>query len=287
MSRGVQGVLFILPALMVLLILTIYPIYQTITLSFSKLDMLTLGKEFVGWSNYARVLNKEFFWKAARNMVVWTALFVAVHFLLGYFAALGIHRLGGGQKFFKVMVFLPWTLCLVSVALSWKWLLHSDYGLINSFLGRIGLGAWEQEWLSDPATALYSLIGVSSWYRYPFVMLMVLAGLQTVPDDLISAARIDGASRFQTFVYVTLPWLRNLNGLILVMSVIYAMQIFTPIWLMTGGGPAHYTELFSTLIYRLSFRNLDFTAASSIGTILFVFSTAAIAPYVYFASQRK
>ncbi|GAH84747.1 unnamed protein product, partial [marine sediment metagenome] len=129
-----------------------------------------------------------------------------------------------------------------------------------------GLTSLQQGWLINPSIALYVLISVITWYRYPFVALMILAGLQTVPRDLLSAAEIDGANKLQVFTYITLPWLKNIIGLVLIMEIVFAMQIFTPIWLLTGGGPAHYTELFSTLIFRMSFRNMKFSEASVVGT---------------------
>lgn len=280
------GIALILPALFVIVLLTSYPIYQTCVLSFSKLNLGTLHTEYIGLTNYTRIFGMESFWKATKNLIIWTTIFVPVHFLLGLLAALALNEVRRGKKVARLIIFVPFTLCLVSAALSWRWFLHSEYGLVNNFLAQIGLTNLEQKWLSNPSIALFTLIGVTTWFRYPFVMLMLLAGLQTVPQDLISAARIDGANKLQVFTHVTLPWLRNIIGLTLVMEIIFAMQIFTLIWLLTGGGPAHYTELFSTLIYRLSFRYVDMTAASAIGVLLLVITSFAIIPYVLIAKRR-
>lgn len=286
-SKRLVGVALTLPALVCIMILTLYPIYETFVLSFSKLNLTTFQTEYIGLANYKRLFTSSVFWRTSKNMVIWISLFVPVHFLLGLLAALVLNQRERGRKVLRLIIFLPFTLCLVSVALSWRWLLHSDYGLINNFLTKVGLISLTRKWLIDPSTALYALVVVNTWFRYPFVMLLILAGLQTVPKDLISAAEVDGANKLQVFIHVTVPWLRNLIGLTLIMAIIWAMQIFTLIWLLTGGGPAHYTELFSTLIYRESFRNLNMTRASSVGVFLFLLTSFAVIPYLYLATKER
>lgn len=286
-SKQLIGIVFTLPALLFIIILTAYPIYETFLLSFSKLDLATFNTKYIGWANYKKVFATSAFWQTSKNMAIWVGLFVPIHFLLGLLAALALNQCKWGRRGFRLIIFLPFTLCLVPVALSWRWLLHSQYGLLNNFLIMAGLTSLQRGWLINPSIALYVLISVITWYRYPFVALMILAGLQTVPRDLLSAAEIDGANKLQVFTYITLPWLKNIIGLVLIMEIVFAMQIFTPIWLLTGGGPAHYTELFSTLIFRMSFRNMKFSEASVVGTVLFALTFLVIVPYVYIATKQR
>jgi ABC-type sugar transport system permease subunit len=262
--------------------------YEICRLSFSRVDLATLGAKFVGLANYKDIFTDEVFRRATKNMMIWIGVYVPAHFLLGLLAALALNlkKLKWTGKILRVAIFAPWTVSLISTALSWQWLLQTDYGLVNSFLKRAGLGGLTRSWLSDPSLALYSLMIVNTWWRYPFVMLVLISGLQTVPEDLISAARIDGANGIQILFYVILPWLKILISLTLVLSLIYALQAFTTIWVLTGGGPAHYTELYSTLIYRTCFTNLDWAGASVISVILFVVSSAVIIPYVYLSTKK-
>jgi multiple sugar transport system permease protein len=213
-------------------------------------------------------------------------MYLPLHFLIGLVAALALNDIRKGRKIVRLLILLPWTLSLVSIALSWKWMLHRHFGLLNSILKAIGLKFLAQDWLSSSTFALPSLIAVNTWYRYPFVMLVLLAGLQTVPDDLLSAARVDGANKLQSFIHVVVPWMRTIMGLTLVLSFIYTIQAFTTVWIMTGGGPAGSSELFSTYIYRRAFVAMDLPEAAAVAVILFVVATVAIVPYVYLSTRK-
>lgn len=285
--KKLVGVAFVIPALACIFIFSAYPMYEIFHLSFSRVDLATFTTEFIGFANYGEILSNRIFWQAGKNMVIWGGVYVPVLCLLGLLAALALNRkIKRVGRAFRIVVFLPWTISLVSITLSWMWLLQTDYGLVNSFLRRAGFASVAQDWLSNPSLALYTVMLVNTWHRYPFVMLLLLAGLQTVPEDLISAARVDGANKLQIFFYVTVPWLRTIIGLTLILSVISALQAFTTIWVLTGGGPANSTQLFSTLIYRSSFVNLDWATATGISVILLVISSAVIIPYVYLATKK-
>ena len=286
-AKRLEGIIFTLPALVCIIILTAYPIYEIFRLSFSRVELATFVTEFVGFTNFKKIFASQVFWQTSKNMVIWVSVYVPAHFLLGLLTALALNRkIKWIGKPLRVIIFLPWTLALVSIALSWTWLLHAEYGLLNSFLKRAGLANLAQRWLSDPSLALYSLMLVNTWYLYPFVTLVLLAGLQTVPEDLISAARVDGANRLQIFFHVMLPCLEMVLGLAFILSLIYALQAFTTIWIMTGGGPANFTEMFSTFIYRHMFLFLDISTAAAMSVILFVITSIVIIPYVYLSTKE-
>lgn len=284
-KKELTAVAFISPAMICIFILTLYPIYEVIALSFSKVDLATLSKQFIGFANYREIFTDTVFGQASKNMAIWICVYVPTHFLLGMAAALALNTIIRGRRIITTIIFLPWTISLVTVGLVWIWLLHSDYGWVNSFLRSVGLSSLVRSWLSDPSLSLYTLMFVNSWFSYSFVMLLTLAGLQTIPKSLIEAARIDGATKWQVFIHVIVPWLKVILALSFTLQVVYALQSFTTIWIMTGGGPLYSTELFSTLIYREAFVFLDLPQASAIGVILLIVASVVIIPYVYISTK--
>jgi len=286
-KRKVTGIVFVLPALVCIVILTVYPVYEVVRMSFSEISLGNFGGgKFVGLENFVRVFQDKVFIRALKNLLLWLVIYVPMHYVLGFLAALALNRPFRFSNLVRLIIFLPWTFSLVSATLGWMWFLHTDYGLLNALLRNIGLEGFIRKWLSDPSIALYSLMVVNTWYQYPFVMLGLLAALQTVPEDLIAAARVDGANRLQTFFHVVLPSIKVSAGLILILSLIYAMQAFTTIWVLTGGGPANATELPATLIYKNAFTYLNWSKASAMSVLLFVFSSFAIIPYVRLATRE-
>jgi multiple sugar transport system permease protein len=192
-----------------------------------------------------------------------------------------------GRQFFRVLALLPWTIPSIVAANTWRWIFQSDYGLINGLLKAFGLGQFSHTWLGDPMTALPAVLTAYSWAGYPFVMLMLLAGMQGIPKDLYDAARIDGCSATQTFRYVTLPGLKSIIFIILILEVISGFNSFDMLFTMTGGGPGGASEILGLFIYRLAFTNFDFAGSSAVSVVLVSLAVIAFIFYVPATAKRR
>jgi multiple sugar transport system permease protein len=179
----------------------------------------------------------------------------------------------------RVLVLLPWTVPSIVAANLWRWVFQSDYGLLNNGLRSIGLDNLIRPWLGDPNTALSAVMVAYSWAGYPFVMLMLLAGLQGIPKEYYEAARIDGANNRQLFMYITLPSLRSLIAILLLLEVINGLNSFDMLITMTGGGPGGASEILGLFIYRLGFTNFDFAGASAVSVTLLIIAAGVFLFY--------
>lgn len=272
--------LYVAPAIIVMLVVIGYPLVYTVYRSFFFTDARDPNWTWNGISNYTGILRDSLFWKVTRNTIVWTVGSTLLAVVLGFVAAMVLHREFIGRGLLRGILLIPWVISAVAAAYIWKWMLHSDYGLISN-----QLLAWG--WISDPLVVLDdrsrvmpALVIVNVWKEFPFVMIMVMAGLQTVPQQLLRAARVDGASTWSQFRHITLP---HLSGVLLITTLLLAvtnLNSFTLPYLMTGGGPANASQLWITEIYKISFgAGLRYGEASAYSVILFLFM--AIIGYFY------
>jgi multiple sugar transport system permease protein len=190
--------------------------------------------------------------------------------LLGLGTALVMNANVRGIAVLRIMALLPWTVPLIVSSNSWRWMLQSDYGVINGTLNALGLHQFALNWLASSTTALPAILIASTWVGYPFVMMMLLSAMQGLPKELYEAARIDGANRFQLFRFITLPGIRTVLFVVLTLELINAINAFDMIFVMTGGGPGGSTETLGLFVYRLAFNNFDFGASSSVSVVLIV-----------------
>jgi multiple sugar transport system permease protein len=262
------GLLFALPAGLVVAFLIAYPVYLTFKLSVSAVQLPSFAATFVGLRNVRHLVDDPGFWVALKNTAVWAVATTGLEFGLGLGAALVLNRRFRGRRLFRLLIFLPWTVPKIVAANTWAWMFHGDYGIINATLRSWGLGAWAHVWLGEPATALGAVIVAEVWQGYGFVMLMLLAGLQAIPDDLLAAGKVDGAGALQMFRFIVLPCLRPVMVLVLLLVLIQSVNAFIMIYTMTGGGPAGMTETLGLYIYRLSFQFFRFEVASAAGVLL-------------------
>jgi multiple sugar transport system permease protein len=272
--------LYVAPAIIVMLIVIGYPLVYTIYRSFFWTDARHPDWTWTGLDNYQDILTDRGFWDVTWNTVQSTQGSTVISVVLGFAAALVIHEALPFRAIVRAVLLIPWVISHVAAAYIWKWILHSDYGLISN-----QLMAWG--WIDEPLifvdsiqNVMPSLILVNVWKEFPFVMIMVLAGLQTVPQQLLRAARVDGASTFQQFIHVTLP---QLKGVLIISTLLLAvgnLNSFTLPFLMTGGGPANASQLWITDIYQISFgAGLRYGEASAYSVILFIIM--AVLGYFY------
>jgi multiple sugar transport system permease protein len=264
--------LYVLPAISVMLLVIAYPIYDTIYLSFLNLPPNLAFEEaaFTGFDNYARILQAESFHEATWNTVVWTVFSTFIAFVLGFGAALALNGAFLGQGLLRGILLVPYVISAVAAAYIWRWIFHSDFGVIGAITVGLGLTERPINFLDSTSSVMASLIVVNVWKEFPFAMIMMLAGLQTVPDQLLRAAKVDGASAWNRFWHVTVPHVRHVAVVTILLLLVANLNGFTIPYVMTGGGPAGASEIWITHIYQIAFGRIRFGLASAYSVILFI-----------------
>ena len=277
MRRQWSDYLYVAPAVLVMVVVIGYPLVYTVYLSFFDTPA-SGGQTYTGVSNYGDIVFGEgamarttrTFWETTRNTLYWTVGSTFFAFVLGFGAALVVQRKFIGRGLVRAILLIPYVISYVAAAYVWKWILNSDYGLFSGMLIRWGIIDRPMVLLDSIDRIMPTLIMVNVWKEFPFVMLMMLAGLQTVPEGLLRAARIDGAGVWNQFWHVTLPHLKGVVLITTLLLFVINLNSFTLVWLMTGGGPAGASELWITQIYKLAFNGLHYGTASAFSVILFL-----------------
>lgn len=272
MWDGRWDYMYIAPALFVMLLVIAYPIYYTVSLSFYKTppSLAMSEKIFVGIDNYTRLLANQSFHEVTMNTVVWTVWSTFFAVVLGFGAALVLNKEFIGRGLLRGVLLVPYVISAVAASYVWRWIYHSDLGVLGSILIRLGLTEEKLNLLDHVDRVLPALIVVNVWKEFPFAMIMILAGLQTVPEQLMRAARVDGASPLNQFIHVTLPHLKGVLIITVLLLFVSNLNHFTIPWIMTGGGPAGASDIWITQIYQIAFGRIRFGIASAYSVILFV-----------------
>lgn len=264
---------FIGPSIILLLIFMLIPILVSLTLSFTDFNVFAIydwsNASFIGFENYNNLMKDPLFWKALLNTLYALVVAMPLTIILALsFAALLNRETTYFKNFFKVSFYLPSITNTVAIAIVWSWMLNPDYGLINWFLGLIGIQG--PNWLGDPAWAMPSVIMLVVWKAVGYNIILFTAGLQNIPDYLYEAAELDGASKFQKFLHVTIPSLRPTIFFVTVMTIIGYLQLFEEPYMLTSGGPLDSTLSIVLYLYRQGFRFFKLGYASSIAFVLFI-----------------
>lgn len=277
--------MYVLPALAVMVLVIGYPIVYTIWLSFHDTPIRTGDNIWNGVDNYNEILRDPKFWKTTKNTFIWTIGSTGGAFILGFGAALVLHKQFIGRGVVRAILLIPYVISAVAAAYVWKWMLHSDYGLISGMLKDWGIIDENLVLLDSKDRVLPTVIIVNIWKEFSFVMIMMIAGLQTVPEQLLRAARIDGAGVWQQFRHITVPHLKNVILITTLLLFVANLNSFTLVYLMTGGGPANASQLWITDIYNIAFRSLGYGLASAYSVILFLVMIASGWYYVRILTQ--
>jgi multiple sugar transport system permease protein len=275
LSRRTRDVLtgyaYLVPVVVVLAGTVLFPILKAIQMSLYH-HVLIKPQEygFIGLGNYARLLRDDVFWLSLWNSFVWVFGSVSLQFVGGFAAALLLHQTFHGRAVVRTLTLLPWVIPGVVVALIWEFLYQPNYGAINDVLGRLGMMTEKVAWLSNPSLAMPAVIVTNVWRGVPFFAIMLLAGLQAIPDELYEAARVDGASVTQRFWHITVPLLRPIIVVATATRIIWTFNYADLIFVMTSGGPAHATQITSTYTLLQAYSNLDFGYAATLSVVLLV-----------------
>jgi multiple sugar transport system permease protein len=270
--------LFLAPALLLVGVFFFLPIVAALALSFTDFDIYAVGDagnaRFVGLRNYAQLLQTPLFWGALRNTFYFALVGGPLSIATSLGAALLLNaRLVRFKAFFRTVYFAPFVTTLVAVAIVWRYLFHAQYGLLNYALGWVGVGP--VDWLGDPRWAMPAIIVMAVWKNFGYNMLIFIAGLQAIPEELYEAARIDGASAWQRFRHVTLPQLAPTLLFVGVITMIGYFQLFVEPYVMTAGGPLRATTSVVLLMYEEGFRWWRMGYAAAVAFVLFLVILAA------------
>ncbi len=263
-------ILFLLPTFVALAVFVIWPIAASFNLSMVKWNGLTAAREWVGFDNWARLLQDPIFWRAFRNNLVIVVLSIAVQLPIALGLAVMLDRGGRRLNFFKTVYFFPMLMSTVAIGFLFKYVYMPQFGLIYGILDALNLTSWNQDWLGDPNLALYSVIAVICWQFIPFYMIIFLAAPTGIPAELREAAFIDGATEGQYFWRIVLPLLRGTVSTAAILSLIGSLKYFDLIWVMTEGGPVNASELMATYMVKKAFQSYEMGYGSTVATAQFI-----------------
>jgi multiple sugar transport system permease protein len=271
--------MLVAPAMLLIAVMMIYPVVQTILFSFSKVQLPALKTTFVGLGNFVRILNDPETGPLFQRTLVWVFGGVALRMILGFGAAMVFNAKVKGTVWMRVLVILPWAIPSVVGANLWRWIVQTDAGVLNQTLQNWGLGAWALNWLGSPDTAMLTVIIVYAWGGFPFVMLLILARLQGLPEEINEAAKVDGANGWQIFRYITLPSLTGVLVVAVILEIVSGINSFDTLMIMTGGGPANATKIWGIEIYKTGFTSFNLGGAAALSVLMF---TGMLAVFIFY-----
>lgn len=259
--------IFMLPSLIALLLVLAVPLVYSMITSFFDTNLKYRGLgDFVGLQNYIEVLKDKYFLDSVKTTVVFTVCVVVMEFLTGLGIALLLNNITKARNFFFTIIIVPMMITPIAVGLIWRLLLHSDLGIVNYVLSLIGISG--KAWLADSSIALKTVMFIDIWQNVPYMVLVILAGLVTLPTEPYEAAAIDGASRLQSFFNLTVPMMIPTFSVVLLLRTITALKTYDLIFVLTRGGPGTTTEVISYHIYQQAFRYLEIGKASAMSYLL-------------------
>ncbi|WP_374433496.1 carbohydrate ABC transporter permease [Tabrizicola sp.] len=247
------GLVLIAPTVLIFCAVIVYPLVSAIYLSLFKIFTPTLQGEWVGLENYRAILASGGFWSSLGKTLIWTVGTLALQILFGIAMALVLHQNIWFRSLARSLILFPYFISTVVAVLVWKWVFNDLYGILNHLLMASGLRDMPVDYLGSMPNAMVTVILIGAWKYFPFVVIAVLARLQSIPDALYEAARIDGARPVARFFDVTLPQLREVLVVIVMLRAIWDFKEFDLIWLLTGGGPVSSTETLPIVVYRQAF----------------------------------
>jgi multiple sugar transport system permease protein len=281
-AKGLVPFAYLSPTILLLTVLSLLPIAMVFNYSLMSNVIMEKNPVFVGMANYVKLFTDRVFQQAIFNTLYFTGMSVVFHLILGLTFALLLNTKilsPGTRALFRVVYVLPWVFTATIIAVLWRLMLNPN-GIINYIIVWASLASDKIEWLSSRQLALHAVTFINIWAGYPFYMVSLLAGLQGIPDQLYEAGTIDGANKRQLFRYITLPQLRPIIISLAMLDFIWTMHQFTLIWMTTGGGPLHVTEMLSTFTYKLAFSSYKFSQASASAFIILALSMFVALFYV-------
>ena len=285
--RRLYPYLLIAPALLVMMGVLVYPFLNGVWISLHRDNLFSPTRPFIGLENYLAVFAIPQVGGVLRISLVWTIGSVVTEAILGMILALVLTRSFRGRDTFRALLLIPWIMPAVVTAVIWRWLLHAELGAFNAAFGWLGLFAEKQNWLGDPNTALWAVMATNVWRGFPFWMTMMLAGLQAIEPDQYQAARVDGASSWQLFRFITLPNMHLVLTITSILSFVGNFNNFTLIYALTKGGPVDSTKILPIYIWETAFQFSRFGEASAMATFFALIMAVVIIFYARVVRLRS
>lgn len=274
------GAIFLAPAFLIYVTVIIYPMIHSAWLSLYEWDGISPTKRFVGFDNYVTLwTSNRVFWIALKNNALWTAVALVVPTAMGLGLALLLNGKLAARGFYRGLFYFPAILSLSICGLIWTWIYHPTLGFLNQFLGWIGLEGLQRAWLSEPSIALFAVMVAAAWHNTGLPMLLYLAGLQTIPREILEAAEVDGATRLQRFRYVIWPMLKDTTFVVLAITFINSLKVYDVVYVMTYGGPANQTQVLGTWMYFLTYNFNRIGLGTAIAVVLLGLTLIFAIPY--------
>lgn len=281
------GLILLLPSLLVFVTLLLYPLGYGLYVSLFNRHLLDPSGTFIGLGNYLWLLGNPEFWEALLHSVLWAGATVSLQLVLGTAAALLLHQPFRGRSIARGLILFPYMMPIVSVVLVWTLLYNALYGVLNYLFLQIGLIGRPIAWLAHPDTALWSVILVGTWKYFPFVVVMVLARLQVIPQEMYEAARVDGAGGAARFLWITLPQIRDVLLVVALLRTIWMFNNFEVVFLLTGGGPLRATMTLPILVYEQAFGLYEVGRGSALAVVMFLFLVGVMLLYFRFLPKEE
>lgn len=278
-GRTLTGAAFVAPAALFMLVFVAYPVFDAIRLAFHASDIFTGEMRFVGLENFREIGESPKLGPVFWNTMIWTVFSMIGQFGLGLAAALAINRNLPGMNVIRAVLLMPYVVPVIALALFWRWMLDGSFGVVAHALQSASLLAPDQSPLATPNGAMASVILANIWRGFPFVMISYWAALQAIPAEQYEAAQVDGASAWQQFRYITLPYLAGVTKVLFVLRLIWTVTFFDIIWLITRGGPAGSTEHWPIWIYQESMGFFRFGYGAALALALGLVLVVSIAVY--------
>ncbi len=282
------GYVFVLPTLLVILLFIGFPMIRGINDSFRQIE-LTSGKDsyYIGLENFRNLLHDPVFYIAVKNSFIFVVTSVCFHLVLGFTLALAMDRSIIGKLFFRTVNLMPWAMSGVAVAMIWMWMYHPQLSPINDILRTLGIIKKDLVYLGQTRSAMISVLVAHNWRTFPFAFIVLLSGLQMIPEQLYEAADIDGASGFQKFFRITVPQMLSIVLTVALLDFMWTFVYFDLPWVMTKGGPVNSTHLMTTYVYELAFRFYKFGKAAALSVFILVINFVVAMVYIYFSKKAE
>lgn len=273
------NLVFVLPAMLIVFLLLVYPIISSVYFSFTSKNLIRPYYKWIWFGNFKFVLTNPEFYHAFLTSIKWTVLSITGQLLVGFIAALSLNRIPKFSGFYRTLLIIPWAFPAIVIAFSWKWILNDVYGFIPNLLTQLHITKENINFLADPKTAFWIVLFINIWFGAPLFMVNILAALKTIPREQYEAAIVDGASSFQVFRYITIRHIRGVIGLLVVLRTIWVFNNFDLLYLLTGGGPSDLTTTLPIYAYKTGWNLKRLGTASAVTILLLLFLMAVCFGY--------
>lgn len=278
---------FLLPATIIYVVFALYPMLSALILSFYDWDGVSEERNFVGLQNYVQIFTQDpVFWTAVKNSLIWVILSLLVPTMVGLALAVALNQRLFGRAALRAIFYLPAIIASIAVATIWSWMYNPLLGMVNALLKSLGMGALIQDWLGDPDVALFSIFVAYVWQSSGVSMVLFLAGLQGVSQELKEAAQVDGANSWQVFFNIIIPSLRETFIVVGVLTIINSLKVFDLVVGLTSGGPAQSSQVLALWSYTQSFGFHDYGNGSAVAVVLLAITLIIVIPYMIWTSRQ-